>query len=88
MVAQRGVVGVGSESGGGEDPAATHDEALPPEWQRFEGDFAGDASCVGGDGSVDLGSDDCDMPVPVIDLSGSPSGLESPADEGSGQEGV
>jgi len=84
----RSVIGVGRECGGGEDPAATHEEALPPEWQRFEGNFAGDASCVGGDSSVDFFSDDCDMPVPVSDLSGSPSGLESPADEGSGQEGV
>ena len=40
-----------------QDPAATHEEALTPGWQRFEGDFAGDASCVGGDASVYLGSD-------------------------------
>jgi hypothetical protein len=40
-----------------QDPAATHEEALPPGWQRFEGDFAGDASCVGGDASVYLDSD-------------------------------
>ena len=48
---------------------------------RWGGDFGGDASCVGADGSVDAGSDDLEMPVPADDLSCSPSAFESPFDE-------